>query len=363
MLISIRNNTEKLEWEEAMSMLQHIPADAKPEWLPTYRAVLNCCCRAMRYNEAQSVWRQLPSRDVMSYNSMLGMCGRLQRPDEVESLLKQMDAEGIQRTGVTYCHLMSSCAESQQWQKALQLLEELKSKPELDVTTNWDVAYLMPMTACARAGQHAQVRSLLEELSTGGKGSVNNAHYNALLVSCGTDGPAAKKVFEEMKAAGFAPRGPDYRALMSVWRVPEEQHKIYAEMLEECPSASLEEAWTCMLRTAVTSGDVDAAEWVFQEMRRRGVDPNSPEAEATPSLRRVLRTFRAREVQMRAKATSLAAPTIDRLGGAQTSAPTLPPAPSSLPQGWASAVDPASGKEYYWQVSNPTSTTTWERPA
>merc|ERR1711964_411606 len=34
-----------------------------------------------------------------------------------------------------------------------------------------------------------------------------------------------------------------------------------------------------------------------------------------------------------------------------------------LPLGWNFDEDPASGKTYYWQDSNPSGTTTWKRPS
>jgi len=37
--------------------------------------------------------------------------------------------------------------------------------------------------------------------------------------------------------------------------------------------------------------------------------------------------------------------------------------PGPVPIGWSSGVDPGSGREFYWRDNDPSSTTTWERPA
>ncbi|CAE8711458.1 unnamed protein product [Polarella glacialis] len=291
----------------------------------------------------------------------LGMCSRLQRFEEVDSLIKQMDSEGIERTGVTYAKLMSSCAESQRWSEALTLLTELKSKDELDASTNWDVVYLMSMTACARAGKTDEVRTLLAEMASAGKGTVHNSHYNALIVSCGSDGAAALEVFQEMKAAGLTPRAPDWRVLLTCNRDSKEQQRIYAMMRQELPTAPLEEAWAVLLRTALNTEDFDAADWIFEEMRTSGVGPESDRAMATPSLKRALRWHGIKLAQATAKAAwqqsnATSASALSSLPGG------APAVSSALPTGWASAVDPGTGREYYWRSDSPATTTTWERP-
>jgi len=367
-LNALKRSTAALDWEAALGTLNQLPEDAGTQWLPIYRAILNCVCKALRYTEAHHVWMRLPARDVMSYNSMLGMCSRLQRFDEVDSLLRQMEAEGIERTGVTYCQVMSSCAESQRWGEALELLGELKSKPLLDASTNWEVAYLMSMTACARAGQTDQVRSLLQELKATGKGNVHNSHYNALIVSCGSNGLAAQQVFQEMKDAGLYPRAPDWRVLLTCNRDPKEQQRLYGLMRQELPQAPLEEAWAVLLRNAVTIDDMDAGEWVMQEMRNNGCDPTSERAQKTPSLRRALRFHGIKQQQAEARAAWQTSPLFGSMAspetqGTQGSMPGAPPVAVPLPTGWDSAVDPNTGRSYYWRTENPAGTTTWERPS
>lgn len=365
LLNSIKRSTDSLDWEAALGTLSQLPESAGTQWMPIYRAILNCVCKALRYNEAHHVWMRLPARDVMSYNSMLGLCSRLQRFDEVDSLLKQMESEGIERTGVTYCQVISSCAESQRWGEALELLGELKSKPLLDASTNWEVAYLMSMTACARAGQTEQVRSLIQELKAGGKGNVHNSHYNAMIVSCGSDGPQSQAVFQEMKDAGLYPRAPDWRALLTCNRDPKEQQRLYGLMRQEMPQAPLEEAWAVLMRNAVTSDDMNAAEWVLQEMRSHGCEPNSDRAMATPSLRRALRFHGNKQQQAEARAAWQSSPLFGPGSTTQGAEglPTAPPSPAPLPSGWDSAVDPNTGRSYYWRIENPAGSTTWERPS
>eukprot|EP00933_Yihiella_yeosuensis_P042519 TRINITY_DN37132_c0_g1_i1.p1 TRINITY_DN37132_c0_g1~~TRINITY_DN37132_c0_g1_i1.p1 ORF type:complete len:461 (+),score=79.95 TRINITY_DN37132_c0_g1_i1:66-1448(+) len=361
LLRSVKNCSDSLDYEGALAALAQIPADGGLDWLPIWRAVLHCCCKALRYNEAHSVWQRIPSRDAMSYNSMMGMSSRLHRFDEVESLLQQMDREGVARTGVTYCQLISSCSESHRWTEALELLAELKATPALDPSTSWDVAYLVSMTACSRAQQPEQARNLLNEviaMSQQGKVKVHNSHYNAMIVSCGNNVPAAEAVFAEMKAAGLQPRAPDWRALISCTRDCKEQQRLYGKMREEFPmppgTKPLEEVWAILLRTALNMDDRDGVDWILEEMKRHGVEPQSQAA--SPALRRALRMYASRQHQEQVRQS------YQNTTSFGSAPPLTEAAPAPLPSGWASAVDPNSGNEYYWRSDNPAGTTTWERP-
>ena len=42
------------------------------EWHVVSRAVLNCLCKAMRYDEAKEIFHSMAKRDTVSYNQKLG---------------------------------------------------------------------------------------------------------------------------------------------------------------------------------------------------------------------------------------------------------------------------------------------------
>jgi len=353
---AIRQCTQDLDWQGALALYRQLPPDAGEDWLPAYRAVLHCCCKALRYDESKMVFDNLPARDILSYNSMLNLLGRLRLSDEVDQLLQRMENEGIRHTGATYCQVMTGHAESHRWSEALSLLETLKSDAELHETTNWEVAYLTSMTACARAGEQEKVRALMEELRSSGKGEVRNTHYNALIISCGADGQKADAVFQELQDAGLTPRAPDWRAYLTCHRDCKEQQQVYARMRQEIPSARPEEAWAILLRTAANNEDFESAEWVVEEMRKHNCELDSQQAQSVPALRRAISIYRTRQRQVELLA-------LTGSQGAERRMPPMPPTPSSaLPEGWQSAQDPASGNFYYWHIDDPSGTTTWERP-
>merc|ERR1719210_1054129 len=95
---------------------------------------------------------------------MLNLCGRLKYLDEVNALLAQMDANRVEKSGITHSTVMNACAEAHNWEKAIDILEEIKCQPELESSINWEVVYLTVMTACARARKRDESRALFEDL-------------------------------------------------------------------------------------------------------------------------------------------------------------------------------------------------------
>jgi len=384
LLTSLRRSTETNDWEGALSVLDNIPKDPGPEWNPVYRAILGACCKAVRYNEAKRVFDLLPKRDVMSYNMMISLCGRLHRMDEVDTLLGEMSASCIAKTGVTYTTLMHAASMARQWERALDVLTDVIQRPELKGTLNLEIAYLTAISACAKSGELELSRSLLSDIR--GRGLGNRAHYNALIVACGKDGAAAMEVFNEMRAAGCVPSTIDWCVLISAHRSSfDEMRNLYRELRSELPDGPMSEVWATMLVGALELDDLGASKWVLEEMKRCGDDPHSDKARSLPSLRRALTSTFARFRKARqareardsfsfgantdARASSLYGDLSEtdisrssRLGeqgidGAQTRGPPL------LPAGWHSAVDPGSGREYYWRADDPNGTTTWTHPA
>ena len=351
---------DSMDWERALEIYKTIPENAGEDWQPVFRSVLSCLCQALRYKEARQVFLQLPRRDTPAYNFMLLMLARLRYVDEFDTLLAEMDAARVSRTAVTFCHIMSSCVASHRWSEALSSLDSLKADSKLHDGANWDVAYLLPMTACARAAQPQKVQELLKEYETSGKGPPQRNHYNCLIVACGSDGEAAQQVFQDLQAQGWTPARPDWHALMRCFTDFQEQRRVFEEMRHELPDAFPEEAWGLLLRTAVQSDDFEAADWVLQDMRENGCDPESPKAQGVPSLKRAIALWKARqrEVQLQIDWQKNATKTSEN---AQLDSPRSVSG-NGLPQGWQSTMDPNTGQPYYWRIDDPAGTTTWEHP-
>merc|ERR1719464_202947 len=234
---------------------------------------------------------------------MINLCGRLQRHDEAQELLRRMDADGVERNGITYNVALNQLAVASAWAAALETLGELKGREELSASTVWSGTYLSTMSACARAQQPVATRALFEELRARQAPTAN--HWNAVLLSHGTDTAAAKRTFDEMRAAGITPRISDWKVLMRSHRDLEDVKRVYLAAVKELPEGTaLEELWATVLRCALDVKDLHCVRWVYQQMREKGVEPNSKQAMATPALRRALNWARDQFVSAKAAAVS-----------------------------------------------------------
>lgn len=349
----LREHTEALNWQGALELWNtEIPKDAGEEWHVLSRAVLNCLCKAMRYDEAKEVFHSMANRDTVAYNQMLLMLARLRRFMEFDQLLSRMDKEGVARSSVTYCNIMTKCKENRDWQEAVRTLEEFKARASNDdEAANWSFVYLAAMSACAKGRQPDQVEKLMRELQEMDPGAVLPNHWNSWIVSCAPDGERANRVMQEMRDAGFTPSPVDFRSLMVCHRNFEEQRRIYETMRKEHPTAKLPEAWAVLLRNAVLNGEPHAVDWLRQEMQDHGIPMDSDRAQQVPPLRRALRMLEDWQQT-------------ERLGAAAAGSVAAAPAPpAGLPSGWQSTTDPNTGQPYYWRTEDPAGTVTWQRPS
>jgi len=359
LMTALRRSADALDWKGALCVLDSVPKDPDPTWLLILHSVLSVCCRAMRYDEACDIfYNRLPRHETHAFNMMINLCGRLQRHSEAQDFLKQMDASGVKRDAATYSSVLNQLAVASDWSQALQTLGELKSNAELSTIACWDAVYISAMSACARAAKPAPTRALFEELCT--KQAPSAKHYNTMIVSCGADVAAAQAVLREMRAAGITPRIEEWTALMGHSCDFEETKRLYIEARAELPCDSgLEELWAKMLRCAVIAKDLANVKWTLSEMRKAGVDPNSEQALANPSLKRALVRAWVHIANAKREGASVAV----QSGNKQRQELQEQQCKAPLPAGWSSATDPATGYDYYWQDRDPTGSTTWCKPS
>lgn len=379
LLQTLRNNIATLDWQGALTYLDQIPKDPGPEWMPVMRAVLQCCCKAVQRQAAESVWQSLPRRDVMSYNMMINLMCHLQDTQQARHLVEQMQAEGIEPTAVTYVSMLKVWSEAGDWEAALREFSELKERKHLENEVNWEVAYLTAMNACARGRQSERARELFEQMKAEPHTRPRHSHFNVLIVAHEGQPEQAQVFFDEMRAHGLTPRPRDWRSLIVCYRRTSfaAARQIYENMKAELGQVTDEDSFSALCYAARLWDTPEGAHWVVEEMRTVGIDPSRPDA--LPILRRNYMSMApllaeaasssalgaaAGGAPHREAAASSAASSAASAGGAppQEAAATAATALPALPVGWASAMDPGSGRAYYWRVDDPNGSVTWERP-
>lgn len=289
-------------------------------------AALDACAKALQVRAAESLFkRTVPN--TRSCGIMINMYSRLRKTREAEALLEAMPGLCLHPNVITYTALLTGYSMKAEWQKALALLDQITEKCHNVSKVQWQITFNVAMAACARAGEAGFARMLFDRMVVEMKVEPINAHYNTLLASCIRlcDTETAYKLFREMKACGLQPRIEEYNTLLRCYRqVPDEAHRLFAEAEASGLSANIDTA-NALLAACLEGSDHLRAQVAQEMLRERGLVPNSKTAE-------LLGALRASE------------------------------AAGQLPAGWASALDPSSGRAYYWRVDNPAATTTWTRP-
>jgi len=378
---SLKRNMSDFDWEGALTVLQTIPQNPGVEWNPVFRAVLQCCCRAVKPEAAQTVFGRMPYRDIKAYNMLLHMYCHLQQIQEMNRLRAQMDAEGIKPSAVTHLAMFKVWSLLGMWEEADQGLRVLKADASLHEEVNWEVVYLSAINACARAGQQQEkAREIFDEFAARPGTQVIHSHYNALLGAYKHSPQESRQVFDEMRRAGLAPRVRDWCKLMVCYRYSwPEMVEVYEEMKREALVAD-DDTFAQLLIAARHLRNLDGIRWAKQEMAAAGVDPQRQGA--LPQLRG---SFLAAEDVLQydsglatgtspssssfpspssplASSSAASSEPSPSLSGPAPLAAAAPAAVAALPEGWAEAVDPTSGRSYYWSLADPATTTTWQRP-
>jgi pentatricopeptide repeat domain-containing protein 1 len=66
--------------------------------------------------------------DVITYNASISACEKGGQWEKALQLLEEMRAKGVEPDVILYSASISACEKGGQWEKALQLLEEMRAK-------------------------------------------------------------------------------------------------------------------------------------------------------------------------------------------------------------------------------------------
>jgi pentatricopeptide repeat domain-containing protein 1 len=123
---------------------------------------------------------------------------------------------GVQPSVVAYNALIDACEKGAQWQRAVEVFEEMKvARVQPDVKL-----YSALISACEKGAQWQRAMAVFEEMKAA-RVQPTVITYSALISACekGAQWQRAVEVFAEMKAAGVQPDVYTYNALINVlWR-------------------------------------------------------------------------------------------------------------------------------------------------
>mmetsp|Transcript_89701 Transcript_89701/g.158755 ORF Transcript_89701/g.158755 Transcript_89701/m.158755 type:complete len:655 (-) Transcript_89701:148-2112(-) len=170
-VISTLADAHPPQWESACAVLESMPSMGLGRDAYSYSSAITACARAGRTRNALAIFRQCcaetePNQgpNVVVFNVTLQACiqGGDQWHPHILGVFASMVAHGAQPSAWQYSTVLNAYARSHQWQKALDVIREMKSRRHGPQPESH--CYAAAMRACLGAGQFSNVLDLYREM-------------------------------------------------------------------------------------------------------------------------------------------------------------------------------------------------------
>mmetsp|Transcript_91879 Transcript_91879/g.230938 ORF Transcript_91879/g.230938 Transcript_91879/m.230938 type:complete len:399 (-) Transcript_91879:12-1208(-) len=320
----VRNLGQQRRWEEALAVFACVP---EPD--PLLRtAVMDACGKSGQLLHARRLFEEMPVKTVPAYNAFIALLGRMRRLREASALFAEMPDLRLEQSDITFTSLIDAHSMVSDAEGAAKVFSDMEARGlKASAITCGAV-----LAACGRAGDQARAAEFLSlmdrrQLQPGAR------HLSSVVLACVQNGDenGAQAAFAEFHRRGLRPTVITYTIMVKCLCSSDAMRKadaLFAQMRAEgiFPDAFF---YNALLGAAVRSHDWDRFEALLQEMDQSGLP-------------------RTRETDLRVR----------EMEEARRNLQASPP----LPPGWREAVDPGTGRAYYWQEQDPAGTTTWDRP-
>lgn len=313
-------------WEDALAVYAAV---ADPDIL-VYEAAHMAMVRSLQLTHADDIFGRVPKKSLRMYTFHIQLMGRLRKAGRVDELLSIVKTSGLQLDASAYTTIIMAHGLCGVHTSAMQALAEMKAaglKPDLP-------AYGAALTSCGRHGDLEAAEALIKEMDDAGL-KPDVGHITCCINACirRKDYQQARKLWGEFARRGLERNIIAYTCLIKCIGGRDAMTTVEAVQNEMQKDGVRRDAffYNALLDVAVQSQNFEHFDRFLAAMAEAG-------------LQRTTETdFRIRQAQM-ARAQSQQVKT-------------------SLPAGWAEAVDPGSGNKYYWMEKDPAGTTTWAHPA
>lgn len=332
-VVEIRRLGGQTRWEAALATFATAWAeDPRPRVLV---ATMQACARSLQVAQAQRLFDSMPLKTLSAYSVLLHTLGSVGNLSAMDALLEDMRQQAVQPDREIYRVLIEVHGRTHDLPRAMKSFEDMEAAG-FPATA---AVYQSMLSALARAGDREGARRLLARMEANGL-RPDPGHLTSLIVACTVkqDEVEARKVFEDIRQRGMQPDVVSYTALIGCYSGNGAVQKAEATWAEMQAAGVKVDSFTYngMLKVMARAGASDRFRELLAEMDKRGIARNRE-----TELR--LREFESLEAARHEDNAELC------------EEPALPP-------GWASALDPGSRQHYFWRESDPSGTTTWERP-
>ncbi|XP_025793671.1 pentatricopeptide repeat-containing protein MRL1, chloroplastic isoform X3 [Panicum hallii] len=246
-----------------------------------HASFFSMCKKQRAVLEALRFCRLIDSPKISTFNMLLSVCANSQDFDGALQVMELLKEAGLKPDCKLYTTLISTCAKCGKVDAMFEVFHEMVSAGiEPNVNT-----YSALIDGCARAGQVAKAFGAYGIMSSK-KVKPDRVVFNALISACGESGAVARAfdVLSEMTAESSESKGsrpilPDHVTVGALMKTciqagqADRAREVY-KMLQEYNIKGTPEVYTIALRSCSLTGDLGFALKIYEDMNKIGVKPD-----------------------------------------------------------------------------------------
>ncbi|CAL1168383.1 unnamed protein product [Cladocopium goreaui] len=256
-----------LEWERALSLYFSLGRAHLTPDTTSYNLLLSSCARCSQREQVewlvQRMYQQQLSPDEVTFNCLSSLL--TERRDR-EDFLRRLKAAGLRPDVRTYNPMISACAESQGWEEAVTIFDEMMANevaPDIK-------SHNRLLDVCATTASWTVVLSLFEELKRAGH--TNTATVNTCIGACASASNwlGAIRLLDRMEKDGPSPDVISYNTALHACR--HEGVELAVNMLSRMQACGIDP--DVVTFNTVMSSNAEHWEWVLAllaNMDQRGL--------------------------------------------------------------------------------------------
>uniref|UniRef100_A0ACD5TPR5 Uncharacterized protein n=1 Tax=Avena sativa TaxID=4498 RepID=A0ACD5TPR5_AVESA len=246
-----------------------------------HASFLSACKQQRAVMEAVRFCRLIENPKMSTFNMLLSVCANSQDFEGALQVMVLLKEAGLKPDCKLYTTLISTCAKCGKVDAMFEVFHEMVSAG-IEPNAN---TYGALIDGCAKAGQVAKAFGAYGIMSSK-KVKPDRVVFNALISACGESGAVARAfdVLSEMTAESSESKGckpilPDHVTVGALMKTciqagqADRAREVY-KMLQEYSIKGTPEVYTIALRSCSLTGDLGFALKIYEDMNRIGVQPD-----------------------------------------------------------------------------------------
>ncbi|CAN6311475.1 unnamed protein product [Urochloa humidicola] len=268
--------------KDCLDLLESMEKNGLLDMKKIHHASFFSMCKKQRaVLEALRFCRLIDNPKISTFNMLLSVCANSEDFDGALQVMELLKEAGLKPDCKLYTTLISTCAKCGKVDAMFEVFHEMVSAGiEPNVNT-----YSALIDGCARAGQVAKAFGAYGIMSSK-KVKPDRVVFNALISACGESGAVARAfdVLSEMTAESSESKGsgpilPDHVTIGALMKTciqagqADRAREVY-KMLQEYNIKGTPEVYTIALRSCSLTGDLGFALKIYEDMNKIGVKPD-----------------------------------------------------------------------------------------